>query len=118
MAITYFNRKVGMKLELVAEGTLIADGTEQTLVEDTLLSNLSGFISLFNMEIGDTVTIRQYVDMNGDGYRLYADETYNDAQIQPAVYITSKTSNTRMRITLQQTAGTYRQFAYEFNREV
>ena len=106
-----------MRLELVVEGILTADGSEQTLVEDVLLSNLSGFISLALMEAGDIITIRQYVNI-GSGYRLYADETYNDAQIQPAVYITSKTSNTQMKITLQQTAGTYRQFAYEFNREV
>lgn len=118
MGITIFNRKVGgMRLELVAEGILTVDGSEQTLVEDVLLSNLSGFVSLALMEVGDTVTIRQYVDLNGD-YRLYADETYHDAQIQPAVFITSKTSNTKMKITLQQSAGTYRSFAYEFNREV
>lgn len=106
-----------MRLELVAEGILTADGSEQTLVEDALLSNLSGFVSLAQMEAGDTVTIRQYVDLNG-GYRLYADESYSDAQIQPAVYITPKISNTKMKITLQQTAGAYGSFAYEFNREV
>jgi len=117
MAITYFNRKAGMKLELVAEGILNADGSEQTLVEDVQLSNLSGFVSLANMEAGDTVTIRQYVDLK-NGYKLYADGTYNDAQIQPAICITPKTSNTQMKITLQQTAGIYRNFAYEFNREV
>lgn len=117
MGIVTYNRKEAMKLEPVARGKITADGSEQTLVEDTLLSNLSGFVDLTQMQPGDTVTIRQYVDMNG-GYKLYADETYNDAQIQPAVYITAKTSNTKMKITLQQTAGTYREFSYEFNREV
>lgn len=107
-----------MRLEPVAEGVLTADGIEQTLVEDTLLSNLSGFVSLINMGAGDTVTIRQYIDLNGASYRLYADETYSGTQIQPAIYITAKTSNTKMKITLQQTAGAYRQFPYEFNREV
>jgi len=59
MGIAIFNRKVGMKLEPVAEGTLTADGTEQTLVEDVVLSNLSGFVSLAEIEAGDIVIIRQ-----------------------------------------------------------
>ena len=118
MSLTILNRKYGMKLEkVIAGGLLVADGSEQNLIVDTVLSNLFGFVDLSELQAGDQVIIRQYVDMNG-GYKLYADETYSDVQIQPAVCITPKGSNTRMKITLQQTAGTYRQFAYEFSREV
>jgi hypothetical protein len=117
MSLQYFNRKYGMKLEMVAQGTITADGTEQSLVVDEILSNLFGFVSLGELGVGDVVTIRQYVDMDG-GYKLYADETYSGTQLQPAVYITPKGSNTKMKITLQQTAGVYKSFAYEFLREV
>lgn len=106
-----------MKLEMVVQGSIVADGTEQILVVDEELSNLFGFIGLGQMLLGDVVTIRQFVDIDG-GYKLYADETYSDAQIQPAVYITPKGSNTKMKVTLQQTAGVYRSFAYEFLREI
>lgn len=106
-----------MKLEVVAQGVITADGTEQVLVEDVDLSTLSGFLDLAMMQAGDTVVIRQYIDLNG-GYKLYAEESYNDNQVQPALHLTPKGSNTKMKITLQQTAGTYRQFGYEFIREV
>ena len=117
MALNIINRKYGMKLELVAEGTLTADGSEQTFVEDIVLSNLSGFIDLVQLQGGDTIIVRQYVDFNG-GYRLYAEESYSGVQVQPALCITPRTSNTKIKVTLQQTAGAFRQFKYEFNREV
>lgn len=117
MGIVRYNRKEAMKLEHIAEGVLVADGTEQTLIEDVKLSNLSGFLDLAQMQIGDTVTVRQYVLLNSI-YKLYAGETYNDAQIQPALHLTPKGASNKMKITLQQTAGAYRQFAYEFIREV
>lgn len=117
MSLVIFNRKVGMKLEVISQGVLTANGNQQTLVEDADLSTLSGFVDLSAMEAGDTVVIRQYVDLNG-GYKLYAEESYSNVQIQPAVCITPKGSNTQMKVTIQQTAGVYRQFGYEFIREV
>ena len=109
--------QTAMRLEPVAQGTIIADGTEQLVVEDAVLSNLSGFLDLVELQAGDTVIIRQYVDMNG-GYKLYAEESYSDVQAQPALHLTPKTSNTKMKVTLEQTAGTYKEFGYEFVREV
>lgn len=106
-----------MKLEPVAMGKITASGSEQTLVMDEILSKLSGFIDLSAMQVGDQVILKQYTYING-GYKLYANETYNNVQPQPSVCVTPKTSNSKMKITLQQTVGTNREFSYEFNREV
>lgn len=117
MSLATFNRKEGMKLEIVTEGALSTDGTEQELIVDSVLSHLFGFIDLSEMTGGDTVVIRQYVDLDG-GYKVYADETYSGIQSQPAVYITPTGSNSKVKITFEQTAGSYKQFAYQFSREV
>lgn len=117
MSIAIFNRKMGMKLEILVEGSIVADGSEQIVVEESKLSILSGFIDLGSMEAGDNLTIRQYIKLIGN-WRLYADESYAGVQIQPALYITNKTANNIVRITLEQTMGTYRNFPYEFSREI
>ena len=108
---------VGMKLQEVAKDIMTTDGTEQTLLENPGLSNLSGFIDLSALASGDTIIIRQYLHLNGS-YRLYAEETYSGPQARPALYCSSRGSISKMKMTLQQTAGPYRGFAYEFIKEV
>lgn len=117
MALVKYNTKVGMKLEPVVEGTLIADGTEQTLVENDVLSLLTGYLSLDNMQAGDSVIIRQYVRINGV-YTLYASETFSGVQTEPGLHFQTRPTKDNSKITLQQTAGGYRSFDYEFVREV
>lgn len=106
-----------MGLEVIEEGSLTADGSEQTLVEFTELGKMDGYVNLSNLALGDTVIIRQYQKVNGE-YRQYAEESYADVQTLPAVYITPKSGKDGVKITLQQTAGTLRTIAYCFFREV
>ncbi len=105
-----------MGIEVIKEGTLNADGSEQTLVEFTELGKMEGYINLSNLALGDTAIIRQYQKVYGE-YRQYAEESYSDVQILPAVYITPKSGKDGVKITIQQTAGTLRAFAYCFFRE-
>jgi len=49
-----------MSLELLAEGELRADGSEQTLIRVEYISKIMGYVSLSSMEEGDEVMIRQY----------------------------------------------------------
>jgi hypothetical protein len=100
------------------KGTLIADGTEQTLLEFVGVGVVSGHIDLQNMEEGDVVIIRQYIKVKEDGeYKKYAEETYTGIQELPVIYITPKAVDIAMKITLQQTSGTYKSFDYNFIRE-
>jgi len=100
------------------KGTLIADGTEQTLLEFVGVGVISGHIDLQNMKEGDVVIIRQYIKVKEDGeYKKYAEETYTGIQELPVIYITPKAVDIAMKITLQQTSGTYKSFDYNFIRE-
>jgi hypothetical protein len=103
-------------LSILAQGTITADGTEQTVVEYTgKISQISGYIDLSNMEDGDAVTVKLYVKIKPDGgYKLYHAETFNDKQEEPALYILPKVTGIAYKVTIQQTKGTYKSFDYLF----
>lgn len=105
-------------LETVARGTLTADGTEQTVAELTsdLPVRFQGWINLNNMDLGDKVTIRTYTKDESGVYRRHAVELYADVLEQPMVNLVSKITES-YKITLEQTAGTYRDYDYRFYKE-
>jgi hypothetical protein len=96
------------------KGTLIADGSEQVVVEASGSVRVSGYISLANMEEDDTVIIRQYMKLLNGEYERYASETYTGVQENPVIYITPKELASAIKVTLQQTGGTYKTFDYLF----
>jgi hypothetical protein len=75
-----------------------------------------GWISLDEMGVGDRVTIRTYAKDEGGSYRRHAVELYADVLEQPMVSLTMKVAEA-YRVTLEQTAGTYRSFDYRFFKE-
>ena len=102
-------------LSKVAEGTLEANGSEQTVMEYIGLTEIGGYIDLSNMTDGDEVRIKIYVKIKEDGkYATLIDETFSDKQPKPAVYIVPKLSGYAFKVTLQQTKGTYKTFDYFF----
>lgn len=105
-----------MGIEVIKEGNLNADGSEQTLVEFTELGKMEGHINLSNLALGDTIVIRQYEKIYGE-YRQYAEESYSGVQALPAVYITQKSGKDGIKITIQQTAGVLRSFTHCFFKE-
>lgn len=108
----------GMSLKEEATGTLTADGSEQTIIERSLLMKFSGYIDLSNMVAGDTVVIRQYMQVKpGGNYRRYEEGSYTGVQDPPLIYVTPKVTDYGVRITLQQIAGIFRDFDYTFIRE-
>jgi len=108
---------VPVLLKVIGEGTLTADGTEQTVIEYVGTAMIQGYIDLQNLSDGDVVRFRIYVRIKEDGdYKLYADDTYSGVQPQPALYFVPRLSGYAFRVTLQQTAGVYRSFDYVFVR--
>ena len=105
-----------MSFETFASGTITADGTEQTLAEIDEATRISGYLSLANMQAGDTLVIRQYFNL-GTAYERYEEDSYSDSQSDPIVYFTTKEIASSTKITIQQTAGVYRDFDYEFIKE-
>jgi hypothetical protein len=103
------------------EGSITMDGSEQTVVLDEIAGNpqrfLEGYVDLSPMASGDTIVVRQYMKISATGdYVKYAEETYSNAQTIPLLYVTTKPGRYGIKITVQQTAGTYRTFTYQFFR--
>ncbi len=95
-------------------GTLTATGAEDTVRIYTGTGKLHCYIDLFNMVAGNSVTIRQYMTIKTAGtYRLYAQETYADAQTLPLLHIVAKPGKFGVKITLQQAAVVYKTYDWE-----
>jgi len=103
------------------EGTLspAALGTEYDVVvsEVGVSHYLEGWIDLSAMAAGDAVEIAYYVSLvTPVSYKLYAKETYSDAQAIPALHIVTLPARYGIKVTLKQTAGTLRSFPYQIFR--
>ena len=101
------------------ESTVVMDGTEQVLVEQTdgVVSLLEGYVDMSNMTGGDIIVIRQYMKIKtGGDYVKYAEETYVGAQPTPLVYISAKPANIAVKVTAEQTAGVNRSLDCQFSR--
>lgn len=103
------------------EGSVAMDGTEKDVVLDEVAGNpprfLEGYIDLSPMATGDRIVIRQYMKISPTGaYVKYAEEAYEGAQSLPLLYVVTKPGRYGIRVTAQQTAGTYRTLTYQFFR--
>lgn len=111
----------GMTREPIVDDSTDADGTEQTILEVTAdkLKVLYGWISVNAMDTDDKLTIRTYHDFNG-GYVVHAVEGYEDAQAKSAIYVVDRMFKlgAKYKVTIQQTAGTYRNYPFLFFEEV
>jgi len=106
------------KITPIKSGIMTADGSEQTLIEYVGIGVISGKINLREMEEGDTVVIRQYVKLRHDGdYNSIEEETYVGVQKNPVVYIIPTVVEVAMKVTIQQTTGSFKNFEYIFVRE-
>lgn len=107
------DKPVLIKLEKIAEGSISADGTEQELFSSSSPRVYHGFLDVSGMQAGDTVVLKYYVVVqSGGGWKLLDKLTLTGAQDSPAVPLARIFSYYGVRITLQQTAGTYRTFYY------
>ena len=101
-----------------SQDTLTADGSEQDVVEITSLGQLEGFIDLANMQSGDGITIKEYIKLKSGGtYRLYDSASYSGAQSLPALHVVKLPAKYGAKVTLEQTAGTNRDYDYNFFKE-
>jgi len=103
------------------EGSVTMDGGENTVILDEITDNpqrfLEGYIDLSPLASGDTLVIRQYMKISATGgYVKYAEETYSGAQDIPLLYVVTKPARYGLKVTAQQTAGTYRSLTYQFFR--
>jgi len=100
---------------VVAEGTVTADGTEQTLLDSSLLATFQAHVSLINMAGGDTVVIRIKSKIGSLGtLRTVYEATFSGAQTGANLLQIGPPlpSGWQYVLTIQQTAGVNRQYLY------
>ncbi|MEM2568166.1 MAG: hypothetical protein QXH20_06845 [Candidatus Bathyarchaeia archaeon] len=106
-------------LKVLAEGSVTADGSEQTILDYRGLAMISGYIDLSSMEEEDEIVVRVYTQIESGGeFKLYRQETIIGKQIEPALYVLSRLSAYGFRVTVQQTKGSYKTFKYVFVKGV
>ena len=103
-----------------AFGTLTATGAEDTIKEIlTTINKLHCFIDLTAMQAGDTIVVRQYMTIKSAGSPIkYAEETFSDVQTLPMLYVVTKPARYGIKITLEQTLGTNRDYDWETFQEL
>lgn len=100
-------------ISVIAHGTILANGAEQDLLDSIVASQFTGWLDLTNMLAGDTLVVKQYEYIEGAKI-LYKSVSCSGAQAEPALYITPKTSASRIVVSIQQTLGVNRNYKYEF----
>lgn len=118
MSVVITGAKETKKLKPIKSANLIADGTEQTLLEFEGVAKIIGYVDLSAMAMGDTIIIRQYMKIVADGsYKKYAEQPVVGIQPEPLLYITPKETDVAILITLQQIAGILKRFPHNFMKE-
>jgi hypothetical protein len=103
---------------LNTEGTTTADGTEQTLATITDNKYLQFSINTSNMQSGDTLKVRWYKKVKSTGTlaRFHVEIYTDDQTVEPLSPV--KDSGpfwivNQGRLTIEQTAGTNRDYDWE-----
>jgi len=109
---------VALKLTHLGSGTIMTDGTEQLVFRYSRVEpfRFSGYINLSPMNTGDRIIIREYVKIKHveEDFVLYKKEEYKDKQEEPMVYITPKDALFGIKVTIQQVAGVFHKYDWEF----
>jgi len=98
-----------------AEGSVTADGTEQTVVDKVSTSpfKAQAIVNLSNLAGGDSVVLKEYTKTSSGGaLGLVTSTTFTGPQGEPIAIFLLKNAIYEYKVTLQQTLGTYRNFAY------
>jgi len=91
------------------DGSILTDGTEQDLFEITALSHYATWVFLDNLQAGDSVQVRAYIQDPNDSATMkrYIDVLISDAQSLPGFYIPWVPTQ-QYRVSVQRIGGTDR----------
>lgn len=106
-----------MAVSVVAEGSLVADGSEQSIHDTTDPGTFTPVIDLAPMQLGDTVRVRVYSRARtGGAKRIMFEQTLSNAQTEPILISAPIGAAHGFELTLEQTAGTFRTFPYSIEQ--
>ena len=104
----------------IGSGTLLTNGTEQTLAEylDDMPARFWGVLDLLNMQTADTLRVREYMYSNGTwGVHSDSGNTIAGVAALPKMQI-GMTVCMGYRLTIQRIAGSDRNYPWEVYRGV
>jgi len=110
-----------MRYGVISSGTLLADGTEQTLVEvlDVTPFTISGYVDLTKLAALETVVMRLYGKISKNGnYIKYAEDSYVGVISSPLLYVDTRPGMYGIKVTIHQLAGVFRNFEYLWIEEI
>jgi hypothetical protein len=87
--------------------------TIHTLIDSVSNRWFSGYIDLTNMAANDTTEIKAYIKINS-ALILWFSRIYSGVQTKPLLFLPTLPSTLEYKVTLQQTAGTGRNYDYLF----
>jgi len=96
-------------------GKTTMDGTEQIIFINEELGEFSGYVFMDKMQVGDTIVLKMYVKDHEDSvYKLYDSASYSDVQTKPAIRVPPYLGKVGLKVTAQQTVGTYRDITHQW----
>ncbi len=104
---------------IIDDDQLVADGTEQTVVTSAVAGVFVFAIDLENMASGDSITIRIKTKvLSSSTSREVVQAIYTDAQVDPDIHVESIpiVSPQEVVVTVEQTAGTNRNYQWHFKQ--
>lgn len=106
-----------MAVTSIAEGSITADGSEQTVVALTASGTYIAVLDTVNMQAGDALTIRVKAKVRSGGtIRTVYSISLADAQAEPIAVSAPVGSPYGLTVTIEQTAGTNRAFPYSIEQ--
>jgi len=98
--------------------TITDIGVEVVIIELSNMTNyymVVGYLNLSNMQRGDELLVKEYMDLGLGVYNRYISARFKDKQDDPIVMITPKyfTDYDKYKLTITQTAGVPRQIPYK-----
>ena len=98
-----------MKFKPLIDSTILATGAIQKIFTAGLPGVYFGILNLSELQAGDTVDVA--MKLEGD---VYYHKIYSGVQPDPVLYVKPRQVISRMDITIEQTAGTFRSFEFKF----
>ena len=95
------------------DNNITTTASEQNLFDITGDAHYATYIFTHNMASGDNITIKVYVkDQNGSAMRLFDTITLQDAQANPAYFISFLPAK-QYKVSIQRISGTDRNFTWQ-----
>ena len=111
---------VAVALKVEADGTLTADGTQQTVYDKSATKPFKAqvLLDLSALSIGDSIEVIEWIKvLSGGTLRRCTTTRFTGVQGEPIAVFLNKVLTYEYKVTLQQIAGSYRSFPWSLQVE-